>query len=443
MSAKLRLTAWFTLMMLLLCAATLTFVFVINGSAVADDPQSQLIARVDKNARKVEFEDGRFEWEDLKFYRQGVSCWVCDETGAYLQGVRPEGLPELTPENGALRTVSGEDGQFYMYDVYVDMDVTGLWIRGVISTESRSGVMHTINILTAVLLPCLLVVTVAGGWGIAHLTFRPMEQIIGAADAINDDRDLSARIGLKKGPVEMRRLSRSFDSLFARLEKSFHAERQFTSDASHELRTPITVILAECDRARRKCQTREDFLQSIGVIEEQGRHMSQLVQELLGLTRLQQGTTRYPLQRADVSGFVTACCEEFLPADDRGITLSTDIQPEVQATFNPSLLQRAVYNLLQNAYKYGKPGGHITVTLRAAGHGAALSVADDGIGIAPEDQEKIWQRFWQADPSRGEDGGSGLGLSMVQEIAAFHGGRATVDSTPGQGSTFTITLPKR
>lgn len=443
MSAKLRLTAWFTLMMLLLCAATLTFVFVVNGSAVADDPQSQLIARVDRNARKVEFENGRFEWEDLKFYRRGVSCWVCDADGAFLQGVRPDGLPELPPEDGALRTVSGGDGPYYMYDVYVDMDVTGLWIRGVISTESRSGVMHTINILTAVLLPCLLVVTVTGGWGIAHLTFRPMEQIIGAADAINDDRDLSARIGLKKGPIEMRRLSRSFDSLFARLEKSFHAERQFTSDASHELRTPITVILAECDRAKRKCETKEDFLQSIGVIEEQGQHMSQLVQELLGLTRLQQGTTRYPLQRADVSGFVTSCCEDFLPADDRGITLTTDIQPEVQATFNPSLLQRAVYNLLQNAYKYGKPGGHITVTLRAAGHGAALSVADDGIGIAPEDQEKIWQRFWQADPSRGEDGGSGLGLSMVQEIAAFHGGRATVDSTPGQGSTFTITLPRR
>ena len=443
MSAKLRLTAWFTLMMLLLCAATLTFVFVVNGAAVADDPQSQLIDRVDKNARDVEFENGRFEWEDLKFYRRGVSCWVCDETGTFLQGVRPDGLPELPPEDGALRTVSGEDGQYYMYDVYVDMDVTGLWIRGVISTESRSGVMHTINVLTAVLLPCLLVVTVAGGWGIAHLTFRPMEQIIGAADAINDDRDLSARIGLKKGPIEMRRLSRSFDSLFARLEKSFHAERQFTSDASHELRTPITVILAECDRAKRKCETKEDFLQSIAVIEEQGQHMSQLVQELLGLTRLQQGTTRYPLQRADVSGFVTACCEEFLPAYDRGITLTTDIQPEVQATFNPSLLQRAVYNLLQNAYKYGKPGGHITVTLREAGHGAALSVADDGIGIAPEDQEKIWQRFWQADPSRSEDGGSGLGLSMVQEIAAFHGGHATVDSTPGQGSTFTITLPKR
>ena len=83
MSAKLRLTAWFTLMMLLLCAATLTFVFVVNGSAVADDPQSQLIARVDRNARKVEFENGRFEWEDLKFYRRGVSCWVCDEDGAF------------------------------------------------------------------------------------------------------------------------------------------------------------------------------------------------------------------------------------------------------------------------------------------------------------------------------------------------------------------------
>ena len=397
---------------------------------------------MDKNARDVEFENGRFEWEDLKFYRRGVSCWVCDESGAFLEGVQPEGLPELPPQDGALRTVSGGDGQYYMYDVYVDMDVTGLWIRGVISTESRSRVMHTINILTAVLLPCLLVVTVAGGWGIAHLTFRPMEQIIGAADAINDDRDLSARIGLKRGPVEMRRLSRSFDSLFARLEKSFHAERQFTSDASHELRTPITVILAECDRARRKCETKEDFLQSITVIEEQGQRMSHLVQELLGLTRLQQGTTRYPLQKADLSSFAAACCEEFMPADDRGITLTTDIQPEVQATFNPSLMQRALYNLLQNAYKYGRPGGHITVTVRPEGRGAAISVADDGIGIDKADQDKIWQRFWQADPSRGEDGGSGLGLSMVQEIALFHGGQATVDSTPGQGSTFTLTLPK-
>ena len=117
MSAKLRLTAWFTLMMLLMCAATLTFVFVVNGAAVADDPQSQLIDRVDKNARDVEFENGRFEWEDLKFYRRGVSCWVCDESGAFLEGVQPEGLPELPPQDGALRTVSGGDGQYYMYDV--------------------------------------------------------------------------------------------------------------------------------------------------------------------------------------------------------------------------------------------------------------------------------------------------------------------------------------
>ena len=162
----------------------------------------------------------------------------------------------------------------------------------------------------------------------------------------------------------------------------------------------------------------------------------------MGLTRLQQGTTRYPLQKADLSGFAAACCEEFMPADDRGITLTTDIQPEVQATFNPSLMQRALYNLLQNAYKYGRPGGHITVTVRPEGRGAAISVADDGIGIDKADQDKIWQRFWQADPSRGEDGGSGLGLSMVQEITLFHGGQATVDSTPGQGSTFTLTLPK-
>ena len=101
-----------------------------------------------------------------------------------------------------------------------------------------------------------------------------------------------------------------------------------------------------------------------------------------------------------------------------------------------------VHNLLQNAYKYGKEGGHICLRLKRTDDGAELSVTDDGIGIAPENLDKVWQRFWQADASRGEDGGSGLGLAMVKEIAQFHGGSAQVESRLGQGSTFTVFLPE-
>ena len=322
------------------------------------------------------------------------------------------------------------------------MEVTGLWIRGVVSATDRSGLMHTIMILTLSIVPGLLLIAVGGGWLIAWLSFRPLEKMIGTANDISDGGDLSHRLALKHGPKELRHLGRVFDRMFERLEQSFTAESRFVSDASHELRTPITIILAQCDRSKRKDETKEDFLASVTVIEEQARHMSELVQQLLGLTRMHHGTDRYPMRAGDLSAFVEMCNNEFVPENDRGITRCTEIQPGIMIRFNAALISRVVHNLLQNAYKYGKEGGHICLRLKRTDDGAELSVTDDGIGIAPENLDKVWQRFWQADASRGEDGGSGLGLAMVKEIAQFHGGSAQVESRLGQGSTFTVFLPE-
>lgn len=442
MSAKLRLTLWFMLMVLLLAAMVLVFVLVINSAAITDDPAERLVDIVMDNVDDVEYDNGGFDWEDLETYRRGVSCFFYDREGMLLLAAAREELLELDMpfEANILRSVDLGEEEYFLYDAYVDMNVGGLWVRGLVSSQDRSGLMHTILVLTSILLPALLVLALVGGWFIASGAFRPMEKILSAVDSISDGGDLTARVDLHRGPTEMRRLSRAFDRMFSRLELSFNAERQFASDASHELRTPITVILAECDRARRKDKTREDFLGSIAVIEEQGRHMSELVQQLLGLTRMQHGTDRYPMRLADLSEFVEACCGEFIPANSRGISLETDIQPQVEAVFNPALMSRVIQNLLQNAYKYGREQGHIWLSLKKEGDRAVLRVRDDGIGIAREDQGKIWQRFWQADASRGEDGGSGLGLAMVREIAEFHGGSAAVESEIDRGSTFIISL---
>lgn len=442
MSAKLRLTLWFTLMVFILAAMVLVFVLVINSAAITDDPAERLVKTVLRNADDVEFDNGRFDWEELEPYRRGVYCSFYSTAGELLLAAEDPGMTALSLpfEKNIIRTVNIGGQDYFCYDSYVDMDITGIWIRGLVSSSDRSGLMHTIIVLTCTLLPALMALTLGGGWIIALDAFRPMEKILSAADSISDGGDLTARVGLKRGPTEMRRLSRAFDRMFARLELSFNAERQFASDASHELRTPITVILAECDRAKRKDKSPEDFLASIAVIEEQGKHMSELVQQLLGLTRMQHGTDRYPMRRSDLSIFVESCCGEFMPHDSRGISLETDIKPGIEADFNPALMSRVVQNLLQNAYKYGRENGHILVGLEQRGGRALLRVRDDGIGIAPEDQDKIWQRFWQADTSRGEDGGSGLGLAMVKEIAEFHGGRASVDSEPGKGSTFMVEI---
>lgn len=442
MSVKLRVTAWFTLMVLLMAALVLVFVLVINDRAAIDDPAARLIGLVRDNADEVEFDNGRFDWDDLESYERGVYCAFYNAEGEYLRGALKDGWKTGLPlDNGALRSFQAEGREILVYDCYVDMDFTGLWIRGMAAADDSSGLMHVIITLTLCILPVLLILAVGGGWLIAGAAFRPMEQIIAAAESISDGSDLSRRVALRRGASEMRRLSDCFDSMFERLERSFKAERQFTSDASHELRTPITVILAQCDRARRKDGSREDHLRSIGVIETQARRMSELVQSLLSLTRMQLGTERCPMKRAELSGFVLSCAEDFVPADSRGMELSVDIEPGIGTEFNQALLSRLVQNLLDNAYKYGREGGNIRLELKKEGAFALLSVTDDGPGIAGEHQELIFRRFWQLDASRGENGGTGLGLAMVREIAQFHGGEAKVESEPGKGAKFVVSLP--
>ena len=251
---------------------------------------------------------------------------------------------------------------------------------------------------------------------------------------------MSQRIGLPPGRDEISRLGQAFDNMFVRLEASFESEKQFTSDASHELRTPTAVILAQCEDARRHAETPEQYAQAIEVIERQAGKMSDLIAQLLQMTRLEQGTQRASFEWADLSGLVEVICAE-QPAFPKNITLQTDIQPEVEARFDVTLVTRLLQNLIGNAVRYGRQDGHIWVSLRREQADAVLAVRDDGIGIAQEQQEKIWQRFYQVEPSRSGQAGTGLGLTMVRQIAALHGGAVSLDSAPGVGSCFTFRFP--
>ena len=443
MSAKLRLALWVTFMVLLVSVMVLVFVLVINRHSLPEDPAAYLVDVVIDNANDVEYDRGKFEWNEMSVYKRGVYCSFYNTNGDLLLSADKEdmdfsGEPFIANK---IRTVRSGDKEFYLYDYYVDMEVSGLWIRGVVLTDSHQGITDIILRLTIVILPVILIVTFLGALWISSRTFRPIEKIVATANSINDADDLTDRIALKKGPKEMKQLAGAFDRMFERLEKVFDAERQFTSDASHELRTPTAIILAECDRAKRKAETPEDYRESIDNISEQGKRMSALIDELLGITRLQQGTERYPLSKGDLSEFVTLSCEEFVPADDRGIRMETEIDPGIECSFNASLMSRVIYNLLQNAYKYGRDNGYVRLTLSREDSDAVIRVKDNGIGIKKEDLDKIWQRFWQADSSRGSEGGNGLGLAMVKEIAELHGGSVTAESTEGRGSEFIFRIP--
>ena len=440
-SIKWRMTIWFSLLMIAITAMMLVFVMLMNRNQVTRPPAAEVVRMVQRNADDVEFDHGAFDFSDVEFFEHGVYTEIFDADGQLLAGSVSPAVTEVLPLSaGPIRTVQGSDGTYYVYDLPLDMNGGALWVRGTISADARGSVMEVIVPLAWSVLPALLL-SVAGGWLISSRSFKPMEQVIAAAESISGGEDLSRRIGLPRGRSEINRLAGAFDDMFDRLERSFHAEAQFTSDASHELRTPVAVILTECDTLEQGAPTAEDYRAGVEVIHGQARQMSRLITQLLHITRLEQGTQKLETESADLSELARSVCTAQAQLAPRGITLTCDTPDPVTLPLDVTLMTRLLNNLISNAFRYGRDGGHTAVSVVREGDTAVLSVADDGIGIPPALQERIWQRFYQVDPARSGSEGTGLGLFMVRQIARLHGGTAEVSSIPGQGSTFTVRLP--
>lgn len=444
MSIKSRITLFFALIMLVIEALVLTFIMVINGNVVTNNPERRLVQVMEANLNRVTFSDQEFKFDKVKYYTKGVYSALYDEEHNAVRGAMPAEFTADEPlQDHSLRRVKCGGQEFYVYDMHLDMFVGGVWLRGVIDAEPTGGSFMTAIIAVAwSVLPVLLILSILGGYLIAGQALKPIKAVTEAANAISDGQDLKARIGATGGKDEVSQLAASFDNMFDRLEASFEAEQQFTSDASHELRTPTTVILAECSYAQKNAKTPEDYQASLDVIQRQAEKMSTLVRSLLEITRLDQGTQKVNLEYADLSDLVHVVCEEQAIVARSGIRLQTDIQPELYAEIDVFLISRMLQNLIDNAYKFGKENGFVRVTLHRAGDGARLTVEDNGIGISEEDRSRIFQRFYQAEDSRRSQGGMGLGLSMVRQIVLLHGGTITVDSAVDKGTTFTVTLPE-
>lgn len=438
---KTRVTIYFTLMMVLVVALVLIFMLIVGNRVLTNNAEATLLDVVHDNIDDVEYKNGYLDLDELNLYRHNVYILVYDEAKELIGGAglrHFEGDEEFL--NGQTRDVVIDREKYLVYDLYVQNPGGNVWLRGITSTDNSFSAVRVIVILSLVLFPVLVLLTAVVGWLIARRAFLPVRQITDTVDAISDGSDLTARIGLKRGRDEIHRLAATFDRMFDRLEHSFNAEKRFASDASHELRTPIAVIIAECEYARQNAKTVEDYEESMEVVERQSRKMSALINQLLNITRMDQGTQRLSFERANYSELCEIVCDEAAVASGRDVQLEKDIEPGVYANMDVGLMARLVQNLVENAFKYTAEGGKVRVSLRAQSGRLRLEVRDTGIGIDKKDLPHIWERFWQADSSRGVDRGSGLGLSMVKQIAEAHGGRLEVESRPGEGSCFSYTM---
>jgi len=290
--------------------------------------------------------------------------------------------------------------------------------------------------------PLTLLLSAGGGLFLIRRALQPVDRMTATTRSI-EETDLAQRVSVQSDD-ELGRLGRTLNSMLSRLEEAFARQRQFTDDASHELRTPLSVIEAEATLALRRERPAEQYREALSTIAEEATSMHRLVDQLLSLAR-GDALDREHLQTEilDLGVVVSDVAAALGPlAQEREIALSTQTTP-VRIAGDPVRIRRLVVNLMDNAIRYTEPGGDVTAILDQESDHAVLRVRDTGVGIAPEHLDTVFERFVRLDSSRlrtGDTSGSGLGLAICRQIVSLHGGEIAVDSTLGQGSTFTVRL---
>ncbi|MCI8298950.1 MAG: HAMP domain-containing histidine kinase [Lachnospiraceae bacterium] len=459
LSIRVRITMWFTVSLMVMAIFTCFIILYADHQIIQKSIRDNLIETVENNVDEVEFywnmdkEDPKETDYYLAFgggYLEIDDDFLDEVNGTYtslyqadgrmIYGENPisQNTADLAFADVKIQRVRVKGSLFYVFDRKLDLEeAKNLWLRGVVSGKQGVSLMSDIAVWSLVFLPFMVLASVAGGYYFARRMLLPIQEISESAAAIGTGVDLKKRIEIGEGNDELHQLAESFNGMFQRLEDAFETERRFTSDASHELRTPVAVITAQCEYSLEQSRSGGEYKQALQTIQRQSRKMSKLINDMLDFTRLEMRSERYALESVNLTELVQSVCFDMAMIKERGITLKCEADQHIIFNGNLQLLSRLLTNLISNAYRYGRDNGHIFVRLKRTGHGLELSVLDDGIGIAPRDQPRIFGRFYQADHSHSGTG-TGLGLSMVQEITKFHGGEIHVESEVGKGSGFYI-----
>ena len=286
-----------------------------------------------------------------------------------------------------------------------------------------------------------LVFGVGVSFAIAFRMVRPITQMSATAELLSE-KDLSKRLDPNQIDSELAGLAEVLNRLFSRLDASFSRQRQFTADASHELRTPLTVIRSASELALSKPRSPEEYQETIEVSLKAAERMTNLVNGLLALARLDSSNADFHLRQINLSDLVGESVSLLgAIASEKQISLVADLH-SVQIFGNPESLSRMIDNLITNAILYNKPGGKVFITLSRSDKKAVLEIKDTGLGIPEEHLPFIFERFYRVDKARSRfSGGSGLGLAICKGVIEKHNGTITVQSILAEGTTFRIQLP--
>jgi heavy metal sensor kinase len=334
--------------------------------------------------------------------------------------------PHLLIRRTSVQASSGE----YLIDVGVE-------------TQPMQEALEHLVILLVLLIPVLIACAAAGGYFLVNRALRPVDRLSRTAEQLSL-QNLTLRLPVLQSGDALERLSLALNNMLARLRDSVLTSRRFLADASHELRTPLTIIKGELQEVSRTTTlTSQEVRERVGSVLEEVDRLEHLVSGLLALSRLDAGEARREWRVLDLAALARTTAEQMrLMAEDRGLTIET---ATAAATIcgEAARIKQVIVNLLDNAIRFTPPGGSVSLRVLSVEDGSVLEVLDTGVGIPAAALPRVFDRFFRVDEARSrEDGGAGLGLSIVRAICVGHGAELTVESRPGHGSRFRVHFPQ-
>jgi len=285
----------------------------------------------------------------------------------------------------------------------------------------------------------ILLLGLLGGWWLASRAIRPIADISSAAVKISAG-DLSQRINISETESELGRLASVLNSTFARLDAAFAQQQQFTSDAAHELRTPVSVMLTQTQTILNRERSAADYRETVEACQRAAQRMRRLIESLLELARLDAGQQQMKRMRFDLAQTARDCVTLIQPlADERHVKVFCNVPP-LNCLGDPERLSQVITNLLTNAIAYNKDNGEVRVSGEVKNGTTILTVRDTGVGISSADLPHVFDRFYRVDRSR-TSGNTGLGLAISKAIVEAHGGTIEVSSQLDVGTSFMVRLP--
>ncbi len=309
------------------------------------------------------------------------------------------------------------------------------------STESREALLQRFRDVASLVTLTVVLIALVGGAALNRSALRPINHLIEVVRGVTRTGRMDARVPVRQTGDAVDELSGLFNLMLARIEGLVQAMRGALDNVAHDLRTPMARLRSVAETALAEARTPDDYREALADCLEESDRIVTMLEVLMDISEAETGTMRLERRPTEVAAVVRDAIELYSDvAEERQVTIHQDLPPALSVVGDPARLRQVLTNLLDNAIKYTPAGGRIDVAAREAAGAVIVSVRDTGCGIPAADLPRIWERLYRGDASRSERG-LGLGLSLVRAVVEAHGGKVTVESIPGEGSTFLVSLP--